>query len=231
MGCATGVIHQVEVIQQSRPRLTVVQGGLDLVVLDDKMNVTSSHKAGVIRVPTTYPHPDFAFAKEGKLLASLVDGADGVIRLFLFDAEDSAFMTISRGDRTPPPWAISLAPDGRKLAACGPGGQLRVWDVQEGGAGRRLADDHVKPTDLKYVVFGDDPDDLVTSGDDGSVRIWRVSTGRAVFSARGPSRDVRAGSLRQGVLTLVSGGYRFTAGSPEPLVIETIKVEPNMVLP
>ena len=92
-------------------------------------------------------------------------------------------------------------------------------------------DKRIKPTDLKYVAFGANPDELVTYGDDGMVRIWKVSTGRVFFSVRWPDRDIRVISLREGTMSIVSGAYHGTGQVLDPLVIGTIKVEPNAALP
>lgn len=213
-------------------RLTVIQEGLEFVVLDDKMKAISAYRASVSRLPAVYPHSGFAFADKDRLIASLVDGDNGVIQLSLFDSVNWTFHAVNRDAKNAPPWAIALSPDGRHLAACGPNESLRVWDVVRGGPARKLLDARSKPADLKYVAFGETSDELVTYGNDDMLRIWNVASGEVTYSTRLLNRNVRVASLREGFLTFISGAYHFSSnGRLEPLVIESIQVRPNVASP
>ena len=76
---------------------------------------------------------------------------------------------------------ISFSPDG-VFIACAEGASVALWSASE----RRLVKTMVGPSDvgaIRSVDFSPDGAYVVSSGDDGVVRVWEVSSGKCVTSS------------------------------------------------
>jgi len=81
--------------------------------------------------------------------------------------------------------ALAFSPDGKLLASAGDAdGTARIWDVEAGkclhvlkGHGPGRADDRILVTG---VAFSPDGKTVASCGDDGTVRLWGATSGKAI---------------------------------------------------
>ncbi|MFL5340498.1 MAG: WD40 repeat domain-containing protein [Gemmataceae bacterium] len=151
-----------------------------------------------------------AFAPQGRVVA--IADSTGVVRLWDL-AHPGGPATL---DAVALPRFLRFSPDGRRLAGCGFGPALELWDVAtrqpvRPNAGHRAAVGHVAFLDRGRVA---------TAGTDGLLAAWDAKDGRLLDSTR-----MRRGSIdalavpRPGeVLTSLAGGdlRRWRPGDKEP---------------
>ncbi|MFM1767606.1 MAG: hypothetical protein RJA22_135 [Verrucomicrobiota bacterium] len=113
---------------------------------------------------------DLAFRPDGKVLASA--SADRTIKLWQVD-------TGKRLDTLNQPLkeqqALAWSRDGRRLAAAGADNRIRVWDVSEAAAETTnplLLSKFAHEGSILRLVFSPDGASLLSSADDGTVKLW-----------------------------------------------------------
>lgn len=133
--------------------------------------------------------PDLAFSPDGKSLAVLqVENHDG--RVILWDHRAQRPL---RTFETSLNRAMNLAfsPDGRMLAAANDWeNTLDLWDIE---TGRRISGGLIcHDTGPGFIRFYGGDRQVVTAGDDGTIRFWETETGRQIrsFSHRGGDPQV-----------------------------------------
>jgi WD40 repeat protein len=95
----------------------------------------------------------------------------------------------------------AISPSGRYVATASLGGDVEVWNVAGGMRRERM-----RVADQRRVTFGRDDATVITSGDDGRVRMWRWPTQRLLATLAG----------HQGFLfgaTVDARGEIFTSGN------------------
>ena len=75
--------------------------------------------------------------------------------------------------------ATALSPDGKWFACKGPGGELKVWDVDKGAEFRTFPVLH----DLAWFSFSPDNARLAAAENSGVVKTWDLATGRELCKA------------------------------------------------
>ncbi|MBN6056768.1 hypothetical protein JYK22_32875, partial [Nonomuraea sp. RK-328] len=123
------------------------------------------------------------FSPDGRLLAGVL--YDGVLRLWsVAGGALQPVATVAASSKAL--FGLAFHPDGRLLAAGGDDGVLRVWDLADPRAPRQVTSAAAHPARITTVAFrpggpatpGDGPTAvLATSGDDGTVALWRLTGG------------------------------------------------------
>jgi WD40 repeat protein len=83
--------------------------------------------------------------------------------------------------------AAAFAPDGRRLAVAGQGGEVQVLDVRT-GAGRTAVVGHAGPA--TSIAFAADGATIVSGGRDGRMAVWDGHTGQLLGAVTVAGPDV-----------------------------------------
>lgn len=125
----------------------------------------------------------FAWSPDGALIAAPEPGNN---RVALIDAETRALArTIAAQDE--PVRSVAFSPDGSRLATGSR--EITIWNVESGEMVATL-EGHTQPA--LSLAFSPDGATLVSTGADGSVRLWDAGTGE-------PQSQVRLGVAGQAV--------------------------------
>jgi WD40 repeat protein len=118
--------------------------------------------------------------------------------------------------------ALTVSPDGKRLATMNPSGVIRFWDMETGKEHKPLA---ASPSAVEAVCFRPDGKTLLTVGDDGAVREWDAATGKLLELRRGPVKGCMWALWRFG-----PGGKMLTGATPKvadsgPGAIDWVRVD------
>ncbi|MFD4351497.1 hypothetical protein ACFWPX_03010 [Nocardia sp. NPDC058518] len=124
-----------------------------------------------------------AFSPDGRALATC--GGDRTARIW--NPDNSEQLHVLRG-HTSDVWSVAWSPDGQRLLTGSADTTSRIWDTSPQGGETAQLRGHRGPVRGLAIAT----DELLTSGDDGSIRAWTPSTGAStvVSTGDGPVIDV-----------------------------------------
>jgi WD40 repeat protein/class 3 adenylate cyclase len=140
-----------------------------------------------------------AYSPDGTLLAT--GGNDGLVKVW--DAQSGQEL---RSLNSPAAfvYGVDFSPDGARLLSVDESGYLTVWDLASGETLLSLTNPSTGGfTSAKYLADGSA---VVTTGYDGTVRIWDTDTGRQRFLLAGHTSTVMDAAVSPDGRTLASGG-------------------------
>jgi WD40 repeat protein len=142
-----------------------------------------------------------AFTRDGKLLTAA--GRDGTVRVFdvVSGHAEVALRTASIL------WTAAFSPDGKRVVAAANDGIVYVADV-DGGHVQRLVGHVGAALNADFLADGR----VLSSGSDGTTRIWNVGTGDDFVVRKDPRSmpSVRLSADRATILTRSVGGAWLT---------------------
>lgn len=98
---------------------------------------------------------------------------------------------------------LTLSADGRRAASGGPGGALRLWDLDTGRQTRVLGSGQEA---VSSAAFAPDGKRLAAGGPDGSIALWDIDTGKQTRSFGRHQGEVTAFAFTADGERLASGG-------------------------
>ena len=114
--------------------------------------------------------------------ARLVAASALLLAAFVFATEDiSQESTVWKGHEAGIT-AITLSPDGTRLAACGLDGTIRVWDATSGRVFKVM---RARDAELYAIAFARGGDLLVTTGNTGALTVFDGRSGKTVREIKG----------------------------------------------
>jgi WD40 repeat protein len=118
-----------------------------------------------------------AFSRDGARLVSASN--DGQLRIW--DAQSHVLLHTLDG-HTDWVMGVALSPDGATIASCSQDQTVRLWRTDDPAAPPVILRDHT--AGVHKVAFS--PSGRLLASNDGSVRIWRVSDGKLLYTVRPP---------------------------------------------
>jgi WD40 repeat protein len=146
-----------------------------------------------LTLPTNKRLGSPAFSPDGQTIAVAAD--DGTVRLYSTATGGEKFVLPDATGKTftfswVPEWSVAFSPDGRTIATAKHEVAI-LWDAESGRKLRELAgkpvplaDDPIEGTAFGHgsgiysVIFSPNGQALLTAGDDWTVRLWDVATGK-----------------------------------------------------
>lgn len=110
-----------------------------------------------------------AFSPNGSLLASA--GSDGTVKIW--DLQTGKQLRSIYGDSAPIA-SICISSDGRMLATAGLGKQIRTWEVATGAKRHQISTQE----GVTAIAFHPSRNMLVSGGENGTVRLWDMVSGK-----------------------------------------------------
>ncbi len=142
-----------------------------------------------------------AFTPDGKYVLSSGGDADTTLRLY---ETDTGKQVRQYPGHTGWVWKVVFSPDGKKIASAGCNDfSFRIWDTESGKPLLLGANAH--KGNVVGIAFSPDGKHLLTSGRDGTVKLWDVDTGKLLRTYTGATYNVEA-------VAFSKDGKRFLAG-------------------
>ncbi len=192
----------------------VASAGSDRVVIVWDIATGERH-----RVLTGFPSPvmGVAFSPDGRWLACSTGGWNdrGSVQIRGVDSDRMDFtLPFTDEDGKPPGlFRLALSPDGRRVAAGGGDGTVRVWDLSA-RAPAGVWGSHTGP--VRDVAFSGDGRWLASGGDDGTVKLWDAASGRPLATLAGHTAAVWSVGFSPDGRRLVSSGCDFSVRFWDP---------------
>jgi WD40 repeat protein/serine/threonine protein kinase len=96
-----------------------------------------------------------------------------------------------------------FSPDGGRIASCGEGRFIRLWDAQTGQELQRFCGHEDR---VYHLAFSPDGQYLASGSWDGTVKIWHVATGQELHTLRGSAPKIWCVAFSPDGRWLASGG-------------------------
>jgi WD domain, G-beta repeat len=119
-------------------------------------------------------------------------------------ADDSAGPKVLEFGKYAEAKAVAFSPDGKRVAAGGTTGLIRLWDTDSGKEVGSL-EDHANKT-VAAISFDPTGKELATAGSGGTVVVWDVAAGKARLFLKGDGKPVNALAYSPDGKTLAAGG-------------------------
>lgn len=191
----------------NRDGTQIISGGNDGVVRlwDVKTGglITELPNVDPVDPPATQNHrvASVAFSKDGSRIVS--GGWDGAIRLW-----DATSHQPLRAARAPyQVWTIAFSPDARYIAS-GSGSyddSLQLWDASNLQPDGKAMVGHSGWV-IHSIGFSPDSQRIVSGGNDGTIRVWSVSTRQQVAVMYGDENNAASVAFAHDKAWIVSGG-------------------------
>ncbi len=131
-------------------------------------------------VSLSRPIEALGLSRDGRVLAAVEN--DGTIVVWSVDEagliDEEKSRRLNHGAR---PRTVVVSPSGRLIAVAGDTGAIQIWAVEESRAITELSG-HVNG--VNALQFSADETRLVSGGDDRSLRVWDLATGRELASVK-----------------------------------------------
>lgn len=163
----------------------LVTGGTNLVLWDTRtwqvVNVTALPEFEARTKRLEGAGFGFAFSPNGRRIGVVLEGG---VKFFGVPNLEEQF---TLDDRMPHGRFLSFSPDGRTLATCTMGHEVKLWDIEDRKVLATLSG-HSGTVDV--ALFSADGKTLASCSLDQTVRLWDVSSGTLVRTFKGHSDEV-----------------------------------------
>jgi len=137
------------------------------------LHTLQGHEAPIRRI---------AWSPDGRILAS--PSSDGTIRLW--DAQTGECLRVLQGRTSYRLTCAAWSPDSLRVAWCGGGPFVAIWDMAESWAPIEL----LHPKNVQAVAWSPTGEILASGCNDGAVRLWDNASGELIRQLRGPTRSI-----------------------------------------